>query len=177
MKLTDDIIRRAAMRAYGEAHPQSPALPHQDSKVQKKWWGIARAALSALPFMSTGIAAIAAERKRQIEAEGFTPEHDDEHDAGELSGAASAYALSAACQLSPYTMPLDEVPDAFPHTWSQKWWKPGTAREDLVRAGALIAAEIDRIDREASARPVDDGRDEAMALRSSLAEKSETQSD
>jgi hypothetical protein len=49
MKLTDEIIRRAAMRAYDEAHPQSPALPHQDSKVQKKWWRIARAALSALP--------------------------------------------------------------------------------------------------------------------------------
>jgi len=111
--------------------------------------------------MSTGIAAITAERKRQIEAEAWTPEHDDEHDAGEMAGAASAYALSAACQISPYAEPLDEVPDAFPHTWSQEWWKPKTAREDLVRAGALIAAEIDRLDREASALFVDDGHDEA----------------
>lgn len=99
----------------------------------------------------TGAEAIAAERQRQIKAEGWTPEHDDaQNDAGELCGAASAYALSAACQISPYADPLDETPDAFPHTWPPEWWKPKTPREDLVRAGALIAAEIDRLDRTAS---------------------------
>lgn len=92
-----------------------------------------------------GIARIAAERKRQIEAEGRTAAHDDGNDAGEMSGAGAAYALAAACQLSPYTTPLEERPDAYPHTWDEQHWKPN---EDPVRnlekAGALIAAEIDR---------------------------------
>lgn len=37
--------------------------------------------------MSTGIEAIAAERQRQIEKEGWTPEHDDTHGAGEMAEA------------------------------------------------------------------------------------------
>jgi hypothetical protein len=31
--------------------------------------------------------------------------------------------------------------------WSQDWWKPTNPRRDLVKAGALIAAEIERLDR------------------------------
>lgn len=38
---------------------------------------------------------VLAERRRQIEAEGWTPEHDDEHSNGELSDAAGCYALVA----------------------------------------------------------------------------------
>lgn len=102
----------------------------------------------------TGIEIIAAERKRQVEVEGWTPDHDDEHDAGELCGAGSAYALAAACQINPYTTPLDDVPDAFPHTWSAEWWKPSDDPiRNLARAGALIAAEIDRLVRAAARQP------------------------
>lgn len=101
-----------------------------------------------------GIESIAAERKRQVEAEGWTPEHDDEHDAGEIAGAGAAYALNAACLLSPYHgTPLDEPPESW--VWERTWWKPNMGddpRRDLVKAGALIAAEIDRIDRAESAR-------------------------
>ena len=31
--------------------------------------------------------------------------------------------------------------------WDREWWKPTTQRRDLVKAGALILAEIERIDR------------------------------
>jgi len=31
--------------------------------------------------------------------------------------------------------------------WGKEWWKPSDRRRDLVKAGALIAAEIDRLDR------------------------------
>jgi len=81
---------------------------------------------------------IVAERRRQIEEEVWSAEHDDEHKAGELAKAAAAYALFA---WSDRTLP----PQFWP--WDASWWKPKNPRRDLVRAGALIAAEIDRLDR------------------------------
>ncbi|RUX02344.1 hypothetical protein EOA27_32275 [Mesorhizobium sp. M2A.F.Ca.ET.037.01.1.1] len=97
---------------------------------------------------SRALADIAAERRRQVEVEGFDAAHDDaEHDAGEFAGAASAYALNAACVLHPFQgTPLDEPPESW--LFEPSWWKPRTPREDLVRAGALILAEIEKIDRE-----------------------------
>lgn len=83
-----------------------------------------------------GIESIAAERRRQIEAEGWTPEHDDEHCVGELAAAAASYALARnECDSALVSWP-----------WAMKWWKPKDRRSNLVRAGALIAAEIDRLD-------------------------------
>lgn len=83
---------------------------------------------------------VLAERRRQIEAEGWTPEHDDEHGAGEMAAAAACYALNAAgCGC--------EVARNWP--WDGSWWKPTTSRRDLVKAGALILAEIERLDRAA----------------------------
>lgn len=90
---------------------------------------------------------IAAERKRQIEAEGWTDIHDDQHTFGELANAAACYAMtnsSRALIVSPYTM------DSVLHrVWpfSREWWKPKARRRDLIRAAALIVAEIERLDR------------------------------
>ena len=81
---------------------------------------------------------VLAERRRQVEAEGWTPEHDDEHGAGEMAAAAACYGLNAAgCGC--------EVARNWP--WDGSWWKPTTSRRDLVKAGALILAEIERLDR------------------------------
>jgi len=91
----------------------------------------------------TGIELIAAERQRQIEVEGWTPEHDDKHDSGSLVAAAVTYALEAT-----FDGP------AVKGTWFKRFWcfedhwfKPKGKIRDLVRAGALIAAEIDRLQR------------------------------
>jgi hypothetical protein len=93
--------------------------------------------------------AVLAERHRQVDVEGWTEAHDDEHDPGELAAAASSYALSAASFLSPYQQG-DHVgsppPDSWP--WSGAWWKPKDARRDLERAGALILAELEKLDRD-----------------------------
>jgi hypothetical protein len=95
-----------------------------------------------------------AERDRQIHAEGWTEGHDDQlHDAGDLSAAAACYALAAANLLNPYTqgdgVNSAEPPEDWP--WDAAWWKPGTnGRRALVKAGALILAEIERIDRAAA---------------------------
>lgn len=83
---------------------------------------------------------VQAERRRQITAEGWTPEHDDLYCAAELPRAAAAYILNGA---------NDEAPAIWP--FSAKWWKPRDARSNYVRAGALILAEIERLDRAAAA--------------------------
>jgi hypothetical protein len=97
----------------------------------------------------TGVELIAAERHRQIEVEGWTPAHDDEHGRGQLSCAGACYARLASNQ---ETYQTRAIPDPRPLTWpwSAKWWKPSADPiRNLVKAGALIAAEIDRLQRKA----------------------------
>ena len=92
-----------------------------------------------------------AERDRQVCDEGFDAAHDDEYENGELICAAIAYALHALNhgdeEGDDYT---DHPPDAWPICWDTAWWKPKSPRRDLVRAGALLIAEIDRLDRAAA---------------------------
>lgn len=84
---------------------------------------------------------IAAERRRQIEVEGWTPEHDDQHDNGEMLTAAVCYYIHATQpEMSTATPPV-----GWP--WDAQWWKPKGARRDLVRAGALCIAERARLKR------------------------------
>lgn len=97
--------------------------------------------------MKKGIELIAEERARQINVEGWTPEHDDEHTDSELGFAACYYAIPCLIRVDGVTVtPLDLYPD----TWSADWAKRGSDRvRNLVKAGALIAAEIDRLQRRA----------------------------
>lgn len=94
--------------------------------------------------MSVGIAMIAVERRRQIEAEGWTPEHDAEHVSGELLTAAVEYVRCAEGQVSGVV--LAGIGECWP--WDAASWKPSDDPiRNLVKAGALIAAEIDRLRR------------------------------
>ncbi|MFG8423228.1 hypothetical protein ACEOSX_29975 [Pseudomonas aeruginosa] len=87
---------------------------------------------------------VQAERRRQVEAEGWTPEHDDEHSHGQMARAAACYALAGSSDPNDGTAAL-LVSLAWP--WDQQWWKPTSARRDLVKACALALAEIERLDR------------------------------
>lgn len=87
---------------------------------------------------------VQAERRRQIEAEGWTPEHDDEHSHGQMARAAACYALAGSSAPNDGTAAL-LVSLAWP--WDEQWWKPTTVRRDLVKACALALAEIERLDR------------------------------
>lgn len=105
--------------------------------------------------MSKAIDDVLAERARQIEVEGWTAEHDDLHSDGSLALAACCYASLASahaevCGDAP--IPLDNYKRMqpyynWPKSWSRSWWKPKSPRRDLVRAAALIIAEIERMDR------------------------------
>ena len=80
------------------------------------------------------LADIAQERVRQIEAEGWTPSHDDQHTDRQMARAAACYAIGGAMMFWP---------------WSEKWWKPKSPHRNAVRAGALLIAELARMARKA----------------------------
>lgn len=95
--------------------------------------------------MSKALDDVAAERERQMAVEGWTADHDDGHTSGELAQAAAAYANYGTEAVN--SQPAAEL--IFPPSWSWDWWKPGDHRRNLVKAGALIIAEIERLDRKA----------------------------
>lgn len=90
------------------------------------------------------------ERRRQVYEEGWTPEHDDEHSGGELARAAACYAMGSLMDFSPLEPRagmFSVINLMWPSSWHWKWWKPGTPRRMLVKAAALLIAEIERLDR------------------------------
>lgn len=104
--------------------------------------------------LKSGVELIAAERERQVSQECWTAEHDDCHDKGELARAAACYAVSQRIEMlngwldagpsCPYAVP--RLLPLWP--FDAEWWKPSNdPLRNLVKAGALIAAEIDRIQR------------------------------
>lgn len=108
----------------------------------------------------TGVELIAAERQRQIEKKGWSAEHDDGHDGGEL-------AMAAACYATPDLICVEErhansIGFIDPWPWDEaddKRARDGNVLQhnhrlddkarirQLAKAGALIAAEIDRLQR------------------------------
>ena len=97
------------------------------------------------------------ERLRQIDVENRSPVDDDDYSLGQLAYAAAGYAQGS--------VPAQQVqgclrPSYWP--WHPRWWKPGSPRRMLVKAAALILAEIERIDR-AALKPAE-GRNEPNCL-------------
>lgn len=121
----------------------------------------------ALPI--TGAELIAAERRRQIEQEGWMPEHDDEHDDSSLALAAICFAAPQRVYIAIELANGVLFTDPWPDSWNEEHDKrfsclaartkltnvtPDPAAYThqerisyLVKAGALIAAEIDRLAR------------------------------
>lgn len=113
---------------------KAPELRSQLEEAEKRI-----AELEGLAF-SPAILDVISERQRQRSVEGWTSEHDDAYQNSELADAAACYAINAHNQGF-------STPAHWP--WSPDWWKQSGPRRDLVKAGALILAEIERIDRAA----------------------------
>lgn len=100
--------------------------------------------------MKTGTQLISEERERQITKEDWRAEHDDAHVEAELAAAAVCYAENAIVtnNTTMFDTRFMGVPKRWP--WEKESWKPSYTDpiRDLVKAGALIAAEIDRLQRE-----------------------------
>lgn len=89
------------------------------------------------------------ERARQVDLEGFDLPHDDQHAQSELAWAAACYALAGA-GTNPAAAVLPTSTDDLAHAlwpWELQSFKPKDRRSDLVRATALLIAEIERLDR------------------------------
>ncbi|MBK6742489.1 MAG: hypothetical protein IPG66_05725 [Hydrogenophilales bacterium] len=98
-------------------------------------------------LVNTALGDILEERHRQIHEHGFDAVYDDRYNPGVIAAGAASYALNASYVLNPKIgKPLDGAPSFW--ALGAAWWKPKTPREDLVRAAALILAEIERIDRD-----------------------------
>ncbi|WP_409338082.1 ead/Ea22-like family protein [Klebsiella pneumoniae] len=141
---------RALAALFGVKTPDLPPLEHENvhyADAAEMEIAALRQRIAELESRTATVAAadVLAERKRQVSAEGWTPGHDDEYEHGELADAAGCYALSSElfdC--------AGEPPRPWP--WPDEWWKPTNRRRDLVKAGALILAEIERLDRAAGIR-------------------------
>ena len=87
---------------------------------------------------TTGSYLIAVERERQVKDEGYNAEHDQVHTPMTLARAAVSYIL---CN--------DENKRKVARTtywpWEDKYYKPRDMKRNLIRAGALVAAAIDRL--------------------------------
>lgn len=80
------------------------------------------------------------ERRRQVVEEAFTAQHDRTVNGdGQLAQAAGCYALSAGYARR------DAIERLWP--WDADWYKPSDPRRNLIKAGALILAELERLDR------------------------------
>ena len=106
----------------------------RDDAVDAGWW--------SPDDMSQAMTDVFNERFRQWDEEGFSHDHDDKHTLGQMAGAAAAYALRSIPNGDLFN---DDIRRIWP--WDQEWWKPAGQRRNLVKATALLLAEIERIDR------------------------------
>lgn len=93
---------------------------------------------------------VQAERRRQIETKGWIPEHDDEHVCDEIAGLACFYAMPPGAR--DWNASSTGYGDTLGRAMLPDGWlaKTGDRRCELVKAGALILAEIERLDRAAA---------------------------
>lgn len=88
-----------------------------------------------IPTPTPGAQRVVDERRRQVDEEGFDAEHDDGYLDDELLRAAACYVQYELSTDTPFVWP-----------WADEWWKPSDDPvRNLTKAGALIAAEIDRL--------------------------------
>ncbi|HCD8860253.1 TPA: hypothetical protein NF036_004122 [Escherichia coli] len=131
--LTDENMALRSAIENGMAAPETPATDAFLAEVRAQ----------GVKSLSNAVQSVIAERQRHQSAEGWTPEHDDQYSKSQLLWASSCYVLNAI-------HPFNRIPFDWP--WTPEWWKPTNPRRDLVKAGALILAEIERIDRQEAAQ-------------------------
>lgn len=146
----------AAAPTQADSAPPSAPCPHCDDtgdvhSIDGQWRGTCKceAGRAVAPgdeaqVLSQAARDVLAERQRQISAEGWTPDHDDEHGDSSLSMAAVCYVLGRTTLRA-----LEWSPDIMLWPWEKESWKPSDPRRNLTKAGALILAEMERLDRDA----------------------------
>ncbi|MEX3630543.1 MAG: hypothetical protein VB138_14970 [Burkholderia sp.] len=131
-----------------------PAMVSGDYVPGKRGWMIRKdggIVINASHDVTAAVVDVRAERRRQINEEGWTVEHDDEHACGEIASLAAFYAMPASVRDWPAT------DTGYGATFGQAILSAGWSakvcddrRRELVMAGALILTEIERLDRAAA---------------------------
>lgn len=139
-------------------------MEHENPEIAREWKTI-RDHLASIAESSEAISDILAERVSHVAEKGWTPEHDDRHDDGSLALAAALYATPI--MLHQVHVGSGDVTWTDPWPWTRPTWAgreqdgdPMTGRinegdgrtkhdrrRQLVIAGSLIVAEIERLDR------------------------------
>lgn len=112
--------------------------------------------------MKKGIDLIAEERQKQIN-NGYDSNHDSQHDFSELVSAAKTYIDAAILTVKSEEIGNSDEASISWHKdnepfewkdlklewpWEEETFKPTTSLKDLIKAGALIAAAIDRLQKD-----------------------------
>lgn len=137
MGLSDEFITRAMIekleinksRQWPEPKDGEPRLHIKEQPVP------AASSESVSLSLTDALRDVIAERQRQVSVKGWTPDHDDTYTCGELSGVAISY-----------IEPMEAV-FYWPAEWHDDSFKPSDERRNLVKATALLLAEIERLDR------------------------------
>lgn len=137
MGISDEFITRAMIeklavnkkREWPEPKDGEPRLHIKEQPVP------AASSESVSLSLTDALRDVIAERQRQVSVKGWTPDHDDTYTCGELSGAAISY-----------IEPMEAV-FYWPAEWHDDSFKPSDERRNLVKATALLLAEIERLDR------------------------------
>lgn len=146
-------------------HDMGPVTPQEllaisESAPPEIAGRIRRAAdqLAATECPPSGAGRIFAERLRQVREEGYHWQRDDAYTKQELAMAAACYAHPLHEPRRSEVIPFAGVPFGWP--WELGEWKPGAVHDggdgdvgmavgerirELEKAGALVAAEIDRL--------------------------------
>ena len=102
-------------------------------------------------FGSAGLGAMAEERLQHYSREGHTNDGDDKYDDFQLTFAAICYAEQATDPPNLRQFNRKDIPLHWP--WHESSWKPAKGdsieerQRELAKAGSLIAAEYDRLER------------------------------
>lgn len=132
----DEIDRQSKIR--GEAEKM---LREAEDRIEEA---------NAIVFANRAARDVILERRRQVESEGWTAWSEDIHAGGDLARCAASYAIN-----STQYPKIKGAPIPGPWPWSRGLFRPQDRRSDLVKAGALILAEIDRLDRAAAKETTD----------------------
>lgn len=139
------LVPVASYEKVAAAHRAACAAPELIAASKAPLTDAGRGALGQ-GAMSKALDDVAAERRRQVDKEGWTPDHDDQHGDFALAAAAACYAYRASRPPHDGRFGNGYPPPMWPG-WATAWWKPKSRREDLIRAAALIIAEVERLDR------------------------------
>ncbi|CAI1069031.1 Uncharacterised protein [Serratia fonticola] len=136
-------VNDAAWKLHDMLTEHGPLNGHQFNNLKGCFYEALKVCMGPNLTLRPALVDVVAERQRQISAEGWTPEHDDGHASGSIAHAAGCYALNGHDE---FCEP-GYAPEYWP--WDFSDWKPTSYRRNLVKAGALILAEIERLDRAA----------------------------